>query len=67
MRKNLFEKFKLAEKRLDHCVRFIWRQRQIIAAQEGTERAEVARRVLSSALQVRDWREHDCQKLLRSL
>ena len=34
MRKNLFEKFKLAEKRLDHCVRFIWRQRQIIAAQE---------------------------------
>lgn len=71
MRKEIIrEQVKAAEKRVDHCKQFIRRQAQVVEDlhNAGHEDAEqLARKVLTTALQVRLAREAEVERLLRDL
>ena len=71
MRKEAIrEEVKVAEKRLDHCRRFIRRQAQVVEDLHCAGHADaeqLARQVLMGALQVRIARESEVERLLRDL
>jgi hypothetical protein len=69
-REVIREQVKAAEKRLDHCRRFIGRQSQVVEDlhNAGHEDAEkLAHKVLITAIQVRRAREEEVERLLRDL
>lgn len=71
MRKEVIrEQVKAAEKRLDHCRKFIRRQTQVVEDLHCSGHAdaeELARKVLVTAVQVRMAREAEVERLLRDL
>ena len=71
MRKEAIrEEVKAAEKRLDHCRKFIRRQTQVVGDLHHAGHADaeqLARNVLMTAIQVRMAREAEVERLLRDL